>query len=133
MANRDADLEAYKQAFESLRHYGSLRFTLLTAYIVISGALFTLALPVKGWSLQFIFPFAAGLVIATAFGLTEWRINQILTFHANKINELGKLLEMSPEGAAIPPRSAIYWSTQVLMLIVYLGSIVMWLIAAWVV
>ena len=130
MPNRDADLEAYKQAFESLRHYGSLRFTVLTVYIFIAGGLFAMALRVEVTTLQFVFPCIAGVVIAVAFLLTELRINEILAFYAKKINDLGEPLGMSSEGAAIPPRSRIYRSTQVLMLIIYGGSILMWLIAA---
>ena len=131
MSNKDADLEAYKQAFESLRHYGSLRFTVLTVYIFIAGGLFTMALRVdERATLQFVFPLVAGIVIALAFLLTELRINQILAFYAKKIEDLGEVLEMSPKAAEIPPRSRLYRATQVLTLIIYGGSILMWFIAA---
>lgn len=130
MSDKEADLEAYRQAFQSLRHYSSLRFTLLTAYIVISGALLTLAVPAKRGTLQFILAFAAGDLIAVSFGLTELRIDQILTFYAQKIRHLGDLLDMSDKASEIPARSGLYRSTHLLTLLIYFGSVLMWIIVA---
>jgi hypothetical protein len=132
LVKNEANLEAYRQAFETLRHYGNLRFTMLTAFVVISGALFTTALQAKQLTIRFVFPSIAGIVIAIVFGLNEWRINTILDFYAKKIVALGKDLEMTPEAYKRPKQTAFWkWITPVMVLVIYAGSIVMW-IAAWI-
>lgn len=126
MSERDSYLEAYRQAFENIRHYSSLRFSLLTAFVVISSGLFTIALQAKELTLQFFFPFIAGLVIAVAFGINELRINKILEFSADRAVELAGYLEIKTDTR--PPRNAFWkWCTPVLVLTIYAGSILMWI------
>jgi len=79
----EADLEAYRQA--NLRHYSGLRFTVLGAFIAISGGLFTFAVgnpvgkPVSAALALF------NVTVALACAAVEWRINKIAEFNAEKI------------------------------------------------
>jgi hypothetical protein len=130
--SEDVNIEAYRQAFETLRHYGNLRFAVLTAFIAISGGLFAIALKKpREDKARFWFPCIAGVVIALAFTFLEWRINQLMTFFADKSFELATQLKMSAAAAEKPPTTAAsYLSGLVAMETVYIGSIIMWIVAA---
>jgi hypothetical protein len=130
MPDKDTELEAYRQTNEALRHYSGLRFTVLGAFIAISGGLF--ALSVEKLKESGVFPplalFAMALSVACA--LVEWRINAVAEFYAGKINSLSRALQMSDAAAARPPKTVFTrWVTPGVMLLIYGGSLAMWLYA----
>ena len=134
----DPTIEAYRQAFENYRHLANLRFAALTAFIAITGGLFTIALrrpsenagKKRPDGLRFWFLLAAGLVIAVTFSGSDWRIDQLMGFFGRKGFELANQLGMSREAAAAPPQTfASYISGPVATQAVYLGSLAAWVVA----
>jgi hypothetical protein len=132
MIVENVDVEAYIQALETYRHYANLRFAALTAFIAMTGGLFVIALKTtREDRIRFWFPCIAGIVIALAFAGSEWRLNQLMAFSVNKADALAKELKMSAVAQQIPePTVASYVSGPVMTQTVYLGSFVMWIIAA---
>jgi hypothetical protein len=133
MTPDEATLEAYRQAFEMVRHSTNLRYTVLTAFVVISGGLFTLVLSrrARPWqAAEVLIPGATGIVVAIAFGCAEWRINEDFGFYSRQTVKLGKLLPM-PEEALARPQQGELWENfgKGLTLVIYGGAIVIWLIA----
>src|ERR1041385_5851069 len=96
MSNPDALVEAYTQAFETMRYYGNLRFTVLTAFILMSGGLFTAALrPTKGLTMSFRLASFAGILLAIVFGTFEWRIAANFDFYGSKTEQIGRNLRFT--------------------------------------
>jgi hypothetical protein len=130
MSNHDIDLEAYRQANADLRHYTGLRFTVLGAFVAISGGLFVLA----GQKLQQTRDFSAlalfAIALALAFGVLEWRINAVAEFYAAKVDALAEQLGMSRTASSAPQRSVLgKWLAPGVMFVIYGGSTMMWLYA----
>ena len=132
MANADYDLEAYRQANNDLRHFSLLRFSVLTAFVAISGGLFVLAVKgdiAKRSNFAAIALFAVS--VAIAFMVLELRINAISEFYAGKVDDLAKELGMSPRACSAPPKAALgRWLAPLVMALAYGGAAIMWL-SAW--
>jgi hypothetical protein len=132
-----ATLEAYRQAFETYRHFANLRFVALTAFIAITGGLFAVAL--KNTSVdtdsrddraRFKFLMVAGLAIAANFWARDWRIDQLMKDFIQMAFALAADLNMSDTAKTIPPKTiASYISVVEVTWMVYAGSIVAWVVA----
>jgi hypothetical protein len=124
----ETKLEAYKQICENLRHYGNLRFNILTAFTVLSGALFTIALgPGRTSRPAFLYPCAGGIIIAVVFGLLEWRINRGLEGFADAGELWEKELKIHHHKGPLLRRSCFSKMLMPLMMVsIYIGAIVMW-------
>lgn len=132
--NQTAYAQAYTQAFETMRYYGNLRFTALTAFIIITGGLFTIALRNTKLVSEFWFPSVAGVVIALAFGLVEWRIANNFEFYGEKTEIIGKHLRFDSEVTSRPPNSEDWrLAVRVILESVYGGSILMWIAVGFVI
>jgi hypothetical protein len=124
----DLELEAYRQASDDLRHYSSLRFTVLGAFVAISGGLFTLSVERIEDSHAFSAITMFNIVVAFVFAVFEWRINAIAEFYAKKIDILAEQLKMSQAACDAPSQSALgRWLAPLLMFLIYGGSVGMWL------
>ena len=130
--NSDPYVEAYTQAFETMRYYGNLRFTVLTSFIIITGGLFTIALKNMKRFPDFWLPLAAGILIALAFGAAEWRIAYNFDFYGQKTEIIGQLLGMTSDVTSRPPNS-VEWRliAKVILELIYGGSLIMWSIVGW--
>jgi|ERR1041385_1488213 hypothetical protein len=133
MSNPDALVEAYTQAFETMRYYGNLRFTVLTAFILMSGGLFTAALrPTKGLTMSFRLASFAGILLAIVFGTFEWRIAANFDFYGSKTEQIGRLLQMNEDIVSRPSASNTWrWVASVFVLTIYVGAGIMWLTLVW--
>ena len=128
MINGDALGEAYTQAFETLRYYGNLRFTVLTAFILITGGLFTIALRNTEGSPIFGLFRVGGILIALVFGLAELRIAINFEFYGRKTETIGQLLNLTEEVISRPPGARLWaWIVGCLLLLIYLGALTMWI------
>src|SRR5258708_770280 len=123
-------LEAYRQAFDTMRYYGNLRFTVLTAFIIITGGLLAVAFknsdqPPK----QFYLPCIAGGLVAIVFLCFEIRIGENFEFYANQTKVIGRAapLNMRTETTDLPSQGLAWQGiVMALMGLVYGGSVVMW-------
>jgi hypothetical protein len=129
MSNENALVEAYTQAFGTMRYYGNLRFTVLTAFIIMSGGLFTLALrKTKGFTVSFRLASLSGILMAIVFGAFESRIASNFDFYGAKTVQIGQLLKLSQDVISRPPGSSAWrWIASVLLLAIYVGAGIMWL------
>jgi uncharacterized membrane protein YesL len=130
----DVNLEAYKQAFEMFRHHSNLRFTVLATFLVIMGGLFTIALRsaknAKNVPAEFILSMFAGIAIAFIFAAGEYRISVDLHFYGKKVASLAHDLHMSPNAIERPSGARCWvWINMGLVEIVYVGSIILWIVA----
>jgi hypothetical protein len=127
----DNELEAYRQAFESLRHFSNLRFAMVTVFVTITGGLFYLAFGrARRLKHGFLFTCVAGVIIAVAFGILEQRTNEILEFYANKTVELGKQLQMTDLAVSRPSRATrAARLAEYALPLVYFGTMALWVAA----
>ena len=77
-----------------------------------------------------VIPSISGILIAVVFGISEWRMNEIMEFYAAKIAALGTILELSPEAASLPPKS-LFWrrSDPTSTLLIYAAAVIAWIAA----
>jgi hypothetical protein len=123
-----ANLEAYGQANEDLRHYGNLRFKVFGAFTAITGGLFALVIEHRDESHVSLVALACFNVAISLVGiLLEWRINEVAEFYAKKVDTLAKELGMSSTACSFPPKTALgKWLGSIPTYVVYFGSIIMW-------
>jgi hypothetical protein len=129
----EANLEAYRQAFQTVRHFSQLRFAVLAVFASLTTGLVAIASG-RGSAVvnaPGVIPNVLGMLLALVFGITEWRMNEIMEFYAAKIVALGTILELSSEAASLPPKS-MFWrrSDPALTLLVYAAAVIVWIAAA---
>jgi Zn-dependent protease with chaperone function len=130
MGARDYELEAYSQANEDLRHFSTLRFSVLGAFVAISGGLFVFAVEKLKGTGDFSAIALFAVAIAVAFMVFELRINAIAEFYASKVDGLAEELGMSAKACSAPRKSFLgAWLAPFVMLVSYGGSVAMWLYA----
>ncbi len=127
-----ARLEAYKQANEDHRHYGKLRWTILTVFLAVAIPLFTVALNKDVLhSNVFWFPFTGGILIAIVFSVSEWRINTALEFLREVVKRLEADLGLPQSSPSNRKREWLRkWLASTLVWTIYVGSIVLWIAAS---
>lgn len=131
MSDSSRDLEAYRQASEDLRHFSTMRLSVLGAFTAFSGGLFALAvekLKYNHAALSALSFFNVAVSIACA--MLELRINDVAEFYAKKVDTLASQLGMGAVACSAPPKAAFgKWRGSLLTYVVYAGSIAMWLYA----
>ena len=126
----EANLEAYRQAFQTVRHFSQLRFAVLAVFVTLTTGLVAITSG-RGPAVAntpVVIPSISGILIAVVFGISEWRMNEIMEFYAAKIAALGTILELSPEAASLPPKSS-FWrrSDPTLTLLIYAAAVFVWI------
>ena len=136
----DPNIEAYRQAFETYRHFANLRFAALTAFLAITGGLFAIALRDTGENARntrddrarFKFLMLAGIAIAATFWARDWRVDQLMKDFILMAFALAADLKMTETAKRIPPPTiASYISWVDIWWMVYAGSIVAWVVAGY--
>ena len=133
--NKDHEIEAYHEACQLFRHYATIRFAILTAFIAITGGLLVFAFPSEAASpragFRFYFASASGIVIAVLFGIYEIRNDQLMRFFAKKMHDIAAHLDVSAEAKQRPPVIPFFteFGGRPLMLTVYGAAIAFWLVA----
>ncbi len=111
------------EAAQTARHYGNIRFSMFTVFTTISGAL--LAFPFLNGGSAFVHAsphnFAAlclvGALTSVFFGLSEFRISELVIFYQMRADNLGAI--------SLPPKHGC-WKT-IIMLVMLAPSIVTFL------
>lgn len=130
---QEANLVAYQQLGEMIRHLQDHRFAALTAFLVITGALLTVAIRrpahirIDQWPPRMLR--VAGVLVAIIFGFVELRIFLRITEYTEKIEKLGTLESFPMDSIGYTPPSYTYgwgWFGFILMILIYLGTIYLW-------
>lgn len=111
------------EAAQTARHYGNIRFSMFTVFTTISGAL--LAFPFLSGGSAFVHAspnnFAAlclvGAITSIFFGLSEFRISELVIFYQERADNLGAI--------GLHPKHG-YWK-RIIMLVMLAPSIVTFL------
>ena len=132
MGTTDGDISIFEQACEMIRHLQSQIFTALTAFLIMSGALFTFAMQNRAagkFKYEFIIPCLAGILVSIIFAANQWRISQRVKFYTEIAVTFGKRIALHPDSVEPPPGNK-FWQrvSQTLLMLLYGGTLVIWLV-----
>jgi hypothetical protein len=125
----DANIVLFEQLCEMIRHLQNLRFTAMTAFLVLSGALLTVAIRPPANAQRTTWPPGilriAGVAVVIPFLLLEVRIFIRIWSYTDWAAQLGTHLEMH---AFKLPWGTYCWSvvSLVFLLLIYVGTIIVW-------
>ncbi len=122
------EMELFKETSADIRHYSSLRFQILAAFLVFQGVLMTIAFRDVFRTPLFWLPMSAGIFISVLYAILEWRINRGLERLVRRSNALEDLLQM-PKREPLTRIDELLrkWYVSIALWGLFAGAIAIWI------